>query len=87
MKTSNYEYLLSDDTVKFVIGDMRDLERAAEVIQKYDLVSKCHVYFSPVYGVMNPRKIVDYMIRNNLNGIRLQIQIHKVIWGATKRGV
>ena len=45
------------------------------------------MYFSPVFGKIEPEEIVDYMISNNMNDIRLQIQMHKVIWDPEKRGV
>ena len=50
-------------------------------------MTKCHVYFSPVFGKTEPAQIVDYMIKRKMNGARLQIQMHKVIWDPEKRGV
>lgn len=87
MLIENFNYLLPNDTIKFVIGSDIDLKRVVEVIRQYNLCQKCHIYFSPVFGSIEPAKIVEYMIENKLNDIRLQIQIHKVIWGPQKRGV
>ena len=87
MVLSNFELLSPDDTVKFVSGSTQDLERAYQVIQEYDLLRKCHVYFSPVFGDIEPAEIVSFMMSHKLNEARLQIQMHKVIWDPDRRGV
>ena len=87
MVLDNFELLSKDDTVKFVSGSTEDLERAYEIIREYDLLRKCHVYFSPVFGDIEPAEIVSFMMSHKLNEARLQIQMHKVIWDPDKRGV
>ena len=87
MVLSNFELLSPDDTVKFVSGSTEDLERAYQIIQEYDLLRKCHVYFSPVFGDIEPAEIVSFMMSHKLNEARLQIQMHKVIWDPDRRGV
>lgn len=87
MCLENYLYLSSDDTVKFVVGDLADLNRAVEIIRAFDLTSRCHVYFSPVFGKIDPDTIVSFMKENTINGVRLQLQLHKYIWDPDKRGV
>lgn len=84
---SNYEYLTKQDSVKFVVGSVCDLEKAVEIVNKYGLLEKANVLLSPVYGSIEPVEIVDFMKANNLNGYKMQIQIHKVIWNAEERGV
>ena len=87
MVLENFELLSKDDTVKFVSGSTEDLERAYKIIREYDLLRKCHVYFSPVFGDIEPAEIVSFMMDHKLNEARLQIQMHKVIWDPDKRGV
>ncbi len=87
MQMSNFEVLSREDTVKFVSGSMDDLKRAREIIDRYDLTKRCHVYISPVFGNIEPVQIVEFLIKNKMNDVRLQIQIHKVIWDPEKRGV
>lgn len=87
MDLSNYNYIRKDDTVKFVTGSIDDLETAVKIIKKYELINKCNVYISPVFGRIDPADIVDYMKKNNLNGVKLQLQLHKIIWNPEKRGV
>ena len=83
----NFDFLSRNDTVKFVSGSIEDLEKAVEVIERYSLSERCHVYISPVFGKINPADIVDFMINRNLNGVRLQLQLHKFIWEPDRRGV
>ena len=87
MLTENFALLQALDTVKFVVGSQADLERAAAVIQEYSLDSRCHVYLSPVFGAIDPADIVEFMKEKNMNGVRLQLQLHKYIWDPQKRGV
>ena len=87
MCTDNFALLKPQDTVKFVAGSRVDLDRALEIIQKYDLTHRCHVYFSPVFGSIEPVEIVEFMLEHTLNDVNLQLQMHKVIWDPEKRGV
>ena len=85
--TENMELLEKNDTVKFVSGSQEDLLKALELIRTYDLTNRCHVYLSPVFGSIEPVQIVEFMLKHRLNGVRLQIQMHKVIWDPDERGV
>jgi 7-carboxy-7-deazaguanine synthase len=87
MRTENFKLLGCHDTVKFVSGSIEDLERAKEIIEEYSLINKCHVYLSPVFGSIDPAKIVEFMADNHMNGVRLQLQLHKFIWEPERRGV
>lgn len=87
MNPANFRVLSRDDTVKFVCGSNEDLERAAQIIEEYGLLEKCHVYFSPVFGQIEPVQIVDFLIGRRMNEARVQIQMHKVIWDPNERGV
>ncbi len=87
MNTANFALLNSHDSVKFVVGSEEDLNRAAEIIESYKLIGRCHIYFSPVFGKIEPARIVEFMTERNLNGVRIQLQLHKFIWSPEKRGV
>lgn len=87
MKADNFALLRPEDTVKFVCGSQADLERAREVIARESLVGRCHVYLSPVFGSIEPAEMVEFLARHRLNGVRLQLQLHKFIWDPNKRGV
>ena len=73
--------------MKFVSGSRKDLEKALEIIKRYNLTEKCSVYISPVFGEIEPCEIVNFMKEKKLNGVNLQIQMHKVIWNPEERGV
>ena len=87
MITENMKLLEKNDTVKFVSGSQEDLLKALKLIRTYDLTNRCHVYLSPVFGEIEPMQIVEFMLKHRLNGVRLQIQMHKVIWDPDERGV
>ena len=87
MLTENFSYLTLQDAVKFVVGDMCDLARAEEIINGYGLKEKCRIYFSPVFGKIKPVEITEFMKERKLNGVRLQLQLHKIIWEPDMRGV
>jgi 7-carboxy-7-deazaguanine synthase len=84
---SNIDYLMPRDEVKFVMGTREDYEWAREKVQCYDLASRCHaVLFSPIFGRIDPRQIVDWILEDKLN-VRFQLQMHKFIWNPMQRGV
>lgn len=87
MCISNYELLASGDSVKFVCMSISDVIYAEKIINKYKLLDKCSVIFSPVYGKCELNIIADYMKEKKLNGVKLQTQLHKVIWGEEMKGV
>lgn len=87
MLTSNYEHLSDDDCVKFVVGGVEDLDAAAKVVRDNVLLDRCQVFFSPVFGQIEPAQIVDYLSDNGLRDARVQLQLHKLIWPNVERGV
>ena len=87
MCLENFARLTPHDTVKFVCGSHGDLERAAQIIGKYSLADKCKVYLSPVFTMIDPKDMVEFMKDRTLNGVRLQLQLHKFIWDPNERGV
>ena len=87
MLTENYNYLSENDVVKFVAGNLVDLKKTTEIIEKFSLTEKCHVYISPVFDKINPDGIVEFMKLKHLNKVRLQLQLHKFIWNPDERGV
>ena len=87
MLPENFAVLRAQDTVKYVVKDYEDLCRARDVIREYDLTEKCHVYLSPVYGLIELENIVNFMKDNRLNDVIMQLQMHKIIWDSEMRGV
>jgi len=83
----NMARLRPHDQVKFVIRDRADYEYARDVLARYDLASRtAAVLFSPVHGVLDPRDLSEWVLADRLP-VRVQLQVHKYIWGAGARGV
>lgn len=87
MDLKNLEEVTLKDVYKFVIGSRVDLERAKELVDYYNLTEKTLVYFSPITSTIEAVEIVEFMKNNKMNNIRLQIQLHKIIWSPKTRGV
>lgn len=85
---SNLERLRADnDEVKFVVADMADWEFAKEVISKYNLEERAKaILISPVFGIPNLVEIATAVAGSGLK-VRLNLQLHKYIWGADVHGV
>jgi 7-carboxy-7-deazaguanine synthase len=78
--------LRQQDAIKFVVTDERDYQWAAEIIRSRKLGSGAEVLLSPVHGRLDPRHLVGWMLRDRLPA-RLNLQIHKYIWGTEAQGV
>nr|WP_205611151.1 putative 7-carboxy-7-deazaguanine synthase QueE [Clostridium sporogenes] len=87
MVLDNFKYLTNKDTVKFVSGSIEDLKKAKEIIDKYSLIDRTNVYISPIFGKIHLDNIVEFMKYNKMNGVNLQVQLHKIIWDPNKKGV
>jgi len=83
----NFTQLTKLDTVKFVASNIEDLEKVKVIIEKFQLVNKCNIYLSPVFGKIEPETIVEFMKKNCINGVNFQLQLHKIIWHPDKKGV
>jgi 7-carboxy-7-deazaguanine synthase len=83
---SNISVLKKDDEVKFVIGSREDYEWAKNIISEYNINEVCTILFSPVFGAIEPVKIVEWILKDNLK-VRFQLQMHKFIWHPDTKGV
>lgn len=80
---SNISLLLPHDQVKFVICDRNDYEWAKDIIEQYELTKLCQVLFSPSYQQVSPGELADWILQDQLS-VRLQVQLHKILWGDVK---
>jgi 7-carboxy-7-deazaguanine synthase len=75
------------DEVKFVIADRADWDFALDVMQKYDLQSRARsVLISPAWEQIDLQELANWIVESGLD-LRMQLQMHKYIWGADARGV
>lgn len=87
MNLENFDYVNKNDVVKFVVGEKSDLDKVLEMMKIFELREKTNVFVSPVFEKINPIDIVNWQIKNRLNEVKLQIQMHKIIWHPDKKGV
>lgn len=87
MNWDNLDRLRPRDEVKFVIQDRADYEYARRVVAERRLGTRAAAaLFSPVHGVLDPRLLAAWVLEDRLP-VRVQLQVHKYIWGAATRGV
>lgn len=77
---SNLDYLTYHDELKFVLCDEADYQWAVGVFNERHLDQICPVLFSPVYGQLEPSLLADWILKDRLP-VRLQLQLHKILWG------
>jgi 7-carboxy-7-deazaguanine synthase len=77
----NIALLESKDQLKFVIASRSDFDWCCSILENYDVLSD--VLFSPVYESLKPVDLADWILEKQLN-VRLQVQLHKLLWGDQK---
>ena len=82
----NLSRLNPGDELKFVIGDRADYMWALNVIKENGLEEKTIVNLSPVHGVLSPSELAKWMLDDKID-VRMNVQIHKYIWGEQTLGV
>jgi 7-carboxy-7-deazaguanine synthase len=85
MILSNYLQMSDNDEIKFVIGNVNDFNVAKEILDKW--YKKGRVLFSPLWGEMSGDKLVKLLLESKIKSAKLNIQLHKVIWGVEAKGV
>ena len=78
--------LQAHDEVKFVIGNREDFDWAKDRITEYSMDKICTLLFSPTFGEIDPQQIVEWILAENLP-VRMQLQMHKMIWSPEEKGV
>jgi 7-carboxy-7-deazaguanine synthase len=82
----NLSLASSSTEFKFVICSEKDFEWSEEFCRQHDLFEKFVVLYSPSYGQIAERWLAEKILHEN-SSARLQLQLHKYIWSAEKRGV
>ena len=86
MRWQVVDELRSQDAAKYVLADEADYRWAVQVIQERGLALRTEVLLSPVHGQLDPRLLVSWMLRDRVPA-RLNLQLHKYLWGADAQGV
>ena len=82
----NLKLLAPHDEVKFVILDKKDYEWSRDIIKKYKINETAHILFSPVFDKLELKEMVKWILEDRLP-VRLQTQLHKIIWDKNTIGV
>jgi 7-carboxy-7-deazaguanine synthase len=83
----NVHYLTRNDELKFVIGDRDDFDWACTTVRRYDLASRAgQILFAPVSNKLSYAELAKWVLNCGIP-VRLQLQLHKIIWPDTQRGV
>lgn len=77
---SNIQYLNPHDQIKFVICNRHDYDWAKEKINELKLANNYEILFSPSHTELAVKDLAQWILQDNLP-VRLQIQLHKYIWG------
>lgn len=72
--------LNTHDQVKFVISDRTDYDWARRKIREYQMAERCEILFSPSHEELPAQTLADWILADHLP-VRLQIQLHKYLWG------
>jgi 7-carboxy-7-deazaguanine synthase len=79
-KLANLDVLTAHDQLKFVLCSRSDYEWARDLLQERSQPLAAQVLFSPVWGEVAPRDLAEWILADRLD-VRLQVQLHKVLWG------
>lgn len=85
MIEENLNLLRNTDVLKFVVGTQEDLEHMKMLLITHHIAA--NVFVSPVFGKIDPKEIVEFLVENHMNNARIQLQLHKFIWDPNMRGV
>lgn len=84
---SNLARLTSRDQLKFVIGNRKDYAYAKHILKQVDSrFPKDQILFSPVFGQLSPSDLAAWLLEDRLQ-TRLHLQLHRIIWPDTNRGI
>ena len=81
----NLARLRRGDELKFVIGTRADYDWAASIVREHEL-SRLPVLFSPVWGEIDFAALAQWILEDRLP-VRMQVQLHKVLWPHVERGI
>ena len=77
----NLPILKRKDQLKFVIASRSDFDWCNEILDNHEIESE--ILFSPVYESLKPVELAEWILEKKLN-VRLQVQLHKILWGDQK---
>ncbi len=86
MDWKNIKRLTCNDEVKFIISSKRDYEWTKKITKKYKIIDRTTVLFGLAHGKLKPKTLAGWILKDGLD-VRLQLQLHKIVWPDKTRGV
>jgi 7-carboxy-7-deazaguanine synthase len=84
---ANLDHITPRDEIKFVLADRADYEWMRAILRERALAERTRsLIASPVFGQVSPKSLVAWVLEDRLP-VRVQVQLHKIIWGAEAVGV
>ncbi|MCD1259115.1 radical SAM protein [Paenibacillus athensensis] len=85
MLPGNLALLRPQDELKFVVGSQADFDAAVRLLREHPIAAQ--PLFSPVWETMPPRRLAELILAEGLSRVKLNMQLHKIIWDPAQRGV
>ena len=82
----NLDRLKATDELKFVVSDRADFDWSLSRLRDHRLIKRCPILIAPVHGRVDAAEIAAWILESGMP-LRLQVQLHKAIWGADAKGV
>lgn len=86
VRVENFAHLRPTDELKFVLRDRADFDWSLRMIEEHGLAGRCPLLFSPVHGELDPAALAGWILDSGVR-VRLQLQLHKIVWPEAVRGV
>jgi len=85
-RLANLNFLKDSDDLKFVVSSKDDFDWSLNFVRKHSLIGKVNLLVSPAWGLVDPKDLVDWILGSEVP-FRLNLQIHKYVWGPRVKGV
>jgi 7-carboxy-7-deazaguanine synthase len=76
----NLAHLTQHDEVKFVLANRADYDWARDIIHQHRLAGRCPILFSPVHNELPAAQLAGWILADHV-AVRMQVQLHKLLWG------
>jgi 7-carboxy-7-deazaguanine synthase len=87
LRVANFATLRAQDEVKFVLADRADYDYACRILRDHRLTERtANLLFSPAWGMLDPADLAAWILADRMP-VRLQLQLHKLLWGPDRKGV
>lgn len=83
---ANLQLLRPGDVVKMIVADRHDYEYAKDIVRRYDLGPPVQVMFSPAFPKLTSSTLAQWLLKDRLSQVRINIQVHRLLWPTLENG-